>query len=27
MRFQIRPNWDIMEHVCEDNFAFESFEH
>jgi hypothetical protein len=26
MRFQLRPNWDIMEHVCEDNFAFESFE-
>jgi len=27
MRFQLRPNWDIMEHVCEDNLAFESFEH
>jgi hypothetical protein len=26
MRFQLRPNWDIMEHICEDNFAFESFE-
>ena len=26
MRFQLRPNWDIMEHVCEDNLAFESFE-
>ena len=27
MRFQLRPNWEIMEHVCEDNLAFESFEH
>jgi hypothetical protein len=26
MRFQLRPDWDIMEHVCEDNLAFESFE-
>ena len=26
MRFQLRPDWDIAEHVCEDNFAFESFE-
>ena len=26
MRFRLRPDWDIMEHVCEDNLAFESFE-
>ena len=26
MRFRSRPDWDIMEHVCEDNLAFESFE-
>jgi hypothetical protein len=27
VRFQLRPGWEIIEHVCEDNFAFESFEH
>jgi hypothetical protein len=27
MRFRLRPDWDIIEDVCEDNFAFESFEH
>jgi hypothetical protein len=27
MRFRLRPDWNIMEDVCEDNFAFESFEH
>jgi len=26
MRFRLRPNWDIIEDICEDNFAFESFE-
>jgi hypothetical protein len=26
MRFRLRPDWDIMEDVCEDNLAFESFE-
>ena len=26
MRFGLRPNWDILEDVCEDNLAFESFE-
>jgi hypothetical protein len=26
MRFRLRPDWDIIEDVCEDNFAFESFE-
>jgi hypothetical protein len=26
MRFGLRPAWDILEHVCEDNLAFESFE-
>ena len=26
MRFRLRPDWDILEHVCEDNLAFESFE-
>jgi hypothetical protein len=26
MRFRLRPNWDIIEDVCEDNFAFERFE-
>ncbi len=26
MRFQLLPDWDILEHVCEDNLAFESFE-
>jgi hypothetical protein len=27
VRFQLRPDWDILEHICEDNLAFESFEH
>jgi hypothetical protein len=27
MRFRLRPDWNLMEDVCEDNFAFESFEH
>jgi hypothetical protein len=26
LRFQLRPGWEIMEDVCEDNYAFESFE-
>jgi hypothetical protein len=26
VRFRLRPDWDILEHVCEDNLAFESFE-
>jgi serine/threonine protein kinase len=26
MRFRLRPDWDIIEDVCEDNRAFESFE-
>jgi len=26
VRFLLHPDWDIMEHVCEDNLAFESFE-
>ena len=26
MRFRLQPDWDILEHVCEDNLAFESFE-
>lgn len=26
MRFRLRPEWDIIEDVCEDNFAFETFE-
>jgi hypothetical protein len=26
MRFRLRPDWEIIEDVCEDNFAFESFE-
>ena len=26
VRFVLRPEWNIMEHVCEDNLAFESFE-
>jgi hypothetical protein len=25
--FVLHPEWDILEHVCEDNLAFESFEH
>ena len=24
--FQLHPDWEILEHVCEDNLAFESFE-
>jgi hypothetical protein len=27
IRFQLHPDWDILEHICEDNLAFESFEH
>jgi len=27
IRFLLHPDWDILEHVCEDNLAFESFEH
>jgi hypothetical protein len=27
IRFQMHPDWDILEHICEDNLAFESFEH
>ncbi|HEX3377842.1 MAG TPA: hypothetical protein VHS29_13325 [Candidatus Acidoferrales bacterium] len=26
LRFGLRQDWDILEHVCEDNIAFESFE-
>ena len=26
MRFRLRPDWNIIEDICEDNFAFESFE-
>jgi len=26
IRFRQRPDWDIMEDVCEDNLAFETFE-
>jgi hypothetical protein len=26
VQFGLRPNWDILEHVCEDNLAFEGFE-
>ncbi len=26
IRYRLRPDWDIMELVCEDNLAFESFE-
>jgi hypothetical protein len=26
MKFRSRPDWDIMELICEDNIAFESFE-
>ncbi len=25
--FRLHPDWDILEHVCEDNLDFESFEH
>src|SRR5579864_330574 len=27
IRFLLHPDWNILEHVCEDNLAFESFEH
>ena len=27
LRYRLRPDWDILELVCEDNLAFESFEH
>jgi hypothetical protein len=27
VRFRLHPDWDILEHVCEDNLAFENFEH
>jgi len=27
VRFQLHPDWDILEHVCEDNLFFEGFEH
>jgi hypothetical protein len=27
IRFRLHSDWDILEHVCEDNLAFESFEH
>jgi hypothetical protein len=26
IRFLLHPDWDILEHICEDNLAFESFE-
>jgi hypothetical protein len=26
IRFQLHPEWDILEDVCEDNQAFEGFE-
>jgi hypothetical protein len=26
IRFTLHPDWDILEHICEDNLAFESFE-
>ena len=26
IRFQLHPDWDILEHICEDNLAFENFE-
>jgi len=26
LRFRSRPDWDLMELICEDNLAFESFE-
>ena len=26
IRFQLHSDWDILEHVCEDNLAFETFE-
>ncbi len=27
IHFLLHPDWDILEHICEDNLAFESFEH
>jgi hypothetical protein len=27
IHFRPHPDWDILEHVCEDNLDFESFEH
>lgn len=27
LRNRVRPDWEILEHVCEDNLAFEGFEH
>jgi len=27
IRYRLKPDWDILELVCEDNLAFESFEH
>jgi hypothetical protein len=27
IRFLLHPDWDILEHICADNLAFESFEH
>ena len=27
VRFLLHPDWEILEHICEDNLAFESFEH
>jgi hypothetical protein len=27
IRYRARPDWDILELICEDNLAFESFEH
>jgi hypothetical protein len=27
LRYRPRPDWDILELVCEDNLAFENFEH
>jgi hypothetical protein len=27
IRFLLHPDWDILEHICEDNLAFENFEH
>jgi hypothetical protein len=26
IRFTLHPDWDILEHICEDNLAFETFE-
>jgi hypothetical protein len=26
MRFRLHPEWDLLEDICEDNLAFESFE-